>query len=380
MSSSFDSFGDVKLTAPYVKRLVAQIEASTDVVARAMLTAELACYWARVGEFDEAERLRVALRGTFGDGREVRVSILIMCIEGLLLHFKELSPSALDRLSRARLLSVASGHRSLIALTSAWVAHIHFNGNRFQEMAEAVGACLGALDKSNLPAVCRVSVLLGDAQTYAGDTTSAQLWYDQARNVASEIGDQAFVGALTYNRSALRVFGARLEASVAPPSADFIRLLAGEVRSAINYQAVARLRSLDHLLATSRAGVLMLQREFSMAKTEIEALLSSDDVNPKTSQAIILKADLALCLAHLSLIEASQRLVKEITCLDLAHFDPGDRVLVYASLRDACDANGEPEKVMALNRLMTEALTEHKSQTSSIASLLARYQAPSLTS
>jgi hypothetical protein len=368
------------LTAPYVKRLVAQIEASTDVVARAMLTAELACYWARVGEFEEAERLRVALRGTFGDGREVRVSILIMCIEGLLLHFKELSPGALDRLSRARLLSVASGHRSLIALTSAWVAHIHFNGNRFQEMVEAVDVCLGALDKSNLAAVCRVSVLLGDAQTYAGDTTAAQFWYDQARKVASEIGDQAFVGALTYNRSALRVFGARLEASVAPPSDDLIRLLAGEVRSAINYQAVARLLSLDHLLATSRIGVLMLQRDFSMAKKEIESLLLSDDVNPETSQAIILKADLALCLARLNLIDESIRLVNEVTSLDLAQFDPGDRVLVYTSLRDSCKANGEPERMSSIDQLMSVALAEHKSQTSAIASLLARYKSPSLLS
>lgn len=379
MSSSRDSFGDVKLTAPYVKRLVAQIEASTDAVARAMLTAELACYWARVGEFDEADRLRVALRAAFGDGRDIRVSILIMCIEGLLLHFRELSPNALDRLSRAMLLSVASGHKSLIALTSAWVAHIHFNGNRFQEMVEAVGVCLEALDKSNLPAICRVAVLLGDAQTYAGNTTAAQSWYDQARKIASEIGDQAFVGALTYNRSALRVFGARLEASVTPQPEDFIRLLAGEVRSAVNYQAVAQLRSLDHLLATSRVGILMLQREFSMAKAEIEAVLLSNDVDPSTSQAIILKADLSLCLARLNSINESIRLVNEVTSLELEQFDPGDRVLVYASLRDSCSANGEPERMRAIDQRLAVALAEHKSQTAVIASLLVRYKSPSLS-
>ncbi len=253
-----------------------------------MLTAELACYWARVGEFDEAERLRKELRSTFGDGRDVRVSILIMCIEGLLLYFRDLSPGALDRLARASLLSVAAGHKSLIALTSSWLAHIHFNSNRYVEMSDAIGVCLNSLEKSNLPAVCRVAMLLGDAHLYSGNAAVAQLWYDRARNAALELGDQAFVGALTYNRSALRVFVARVASAAATQSEDHSRLLAGEVQSAINYQAVAQLRSLDHLLAASRVGVLILQRNFSLARPVIEALLSSNDVKPLTPQASIL--------------------------------------------------------------------------------------------
>ena len=35
-----------------------------------------------------------------------------------------------------------------------------------------------------------------------------------------------------------------------------------EVESAINYQSVAQLRSLDHLLKTAKVGVLMLQNRY----------------------------------------------------------------------------------------------------------------------
>lgn len=362
------------MTAPYVKRLVANIEAATDAVARAMLTAELAAYWARVGEFEEAERLKTELRSTFGDGRDVRVSILIMCVEGLLLYFRELSPGALDRLARARLLSVASGHRNLTALTSAWLAHIHFNNNRYVEMSDAIGVCLKSLDRSNLPAVCRVSMLLGDAHLYSGNAATAQRWYDHARAAAIELGDQAFVGALTYNRSALRVFVTRIDRAEAVQPDDLIRLLAGEVQSAINYQAVARLRSLDHLLATSRIGVLMLQENFLVAKQEIEVLLFSKEVKPLSSQASILNADLALCLAQLKSTDYSMQLADDILAQDLNEYDAGDRVLIYASLKEAHNLCGRFPADESLSQPFTAALSDHRSQTSVIEKMLVNFQ------
>ena len=362
------------MAAPYVKTLIAQIESSVDTLSRAMLTAELACYWARVGEFEEAERLRVELRSTFSDGRNVRVSILIMCIEGLLLYFRELGPGAMDRLARARLLSVASGHKDLIALTSAWLAHIHFNNNRYVEMSDAISICLNALDKSNLPAVCRVSMLLGDAHLYSGNPEFAQLWYERARGAAVELGDQAFVGALTYNRSALRVFVARLGSAVEIQSDDQVRLMYGEVQSAINYQAVARLRSLDHLLETSRVGVLMLQRKFSSAKPAIEALLLSADVGPLTSQASILKADLALCFAELKAIESSIILLDDILLLDLKKYDAGDRVLIYMSIKEAYKSCGLLHKAIEFEQPLTLALAGHQTQISTLKTLISPFQ------
>lgn len=366
------------MTAPYVKRLVAQIDSCADAATCAMLTAELACYWARIGEFEEAERLRKELRSTYGDGRDVRVSILIMCIEGLLLYFRELSPGALDRLARARLLSVAAGQKGLIALTSAWLAHIHFNGNRYIEMSDAIRICLNSLEASNLPAVCRISMLLGDAYLYSGSAGCAQSWHDRARNAALEIGDQAFVGALTYNRSALRVFVARVESAVEMQSADHVRLLAGEVQSAVNYQAVARLRSLDHLLATSRVGVLMLQRNFALAKPEIESLLSSGEVKPLSSQASTLKADLAQCLADSKSLDSSMQLVGEILSLDLDQYESGDRVLIYTAVRESYMSFGLLGKMKELDQPLSSALADHRAQRLAIAKLLVPFESVSV--
>lgn len=364
------------MTAPYVKRLYEQIDSSADASSRAVLTSELACYWARVGEFEEAERLRQELRSVFGDGRDIRVSILIMCIEGLLLYFKELSPGAFDRLARARLLSVASKDRELIALTSAWLAHLHFNTNKYVEMADAIRVCIDSLDSSNLPATCRVAMLLGDAHLYSGSASVAQAWYDFARTAALKLGDQAFVGALTYNRSALRIFQARMESAVSENTEDHIRLLAGEVQSAINYQAIARLRSLDHLLATSRVWVLMLQKNYVVARQEINALLAATEVKPLSSQAIILKADLAQCLAALGKWAECSTQIDEVLSHDVKKHDPGDQILIYSSLIAASRLCEQVQDLPALGAALIEAITSHKLQSSAIEEMLLPYTSP----
>jgi hypothetical protein len=41
------------------------------------------------------------------------------------------------------------------------------------------------------------------------------------------------------------------------------------VNSAINYQAAAQLKSLDHLLGAAKAGALMLRQNFDQAKLRL---------------------------------------------------------------------------------------------------------------
>ena len=365
--------GDFKLTAPYVKKLTEQIDSCADLTDRAILTAELGCYWARVGEFDEAERLRVALRAGFGDGRDIRVSILIMCVEGLLLYFRELSPDAQDRLARAKLLSDASGDKQLIALTSAWLAHIHFNNNNYEAMAKAISACLVALKNTNLSALCRVAMLLGDAHLYSGNPLIAQAWYEKARDSALLLGDQAFVGALIYNRSALRVFLARVAAADVEQAEDYVRLLSGEVKSAINYQCVARLRSLDHLLATSKIGVLMLQARFMAARGEIQTLLNSPDVKPLSSQALILRTDLALCYAKTDQFILATDVIDEVCSVGFEKCDVGDQVLIYGSLKEAYRCCGLTQFAEHIEQKLVDALVNHRRNSVALSELIAPF-------
>lgn len=347
------------MTSPLVQRLLESIQHVQDPVVKACYMAELGCYWARTGEFDKTEDLRAELRKTFGDGRNVRVSILIMCMEALLAYFRELSPNARDRMARAALLSTAAQDPSLIALTTAWMAHIDFNLNRFDSMASAIENCLSKMASDDGSVECRISLVLGDAFLFAGMVDSSNVWYQRARVAAAKIGDQAAIGALTYNRAALHVAAARLRHISHPlPSSD-ITMVHIEVQSAINYQAIAQLRSLDHLLQSARVGVMILQSHWSLALPVIAEVLESSEVPENTAQRTLLQADLALSLASVGDIERALQIVNTMQSPMIDAFSPDDRALIWSSALRASEACGISERVAYFKSKVDSALSEH---------------------
>ncbi|MDP3612605.1 MAG: hypothetical protein Q8R98_12185, partial [Rubrivivax sp.] len=287
------------MTSPLLNRLLHTLSTTTDPVSSAVLSAQIACYQARVGEFEDAESRRIELRRVFGDGHSPQVSILVMCLEALLMFFKELDPNARDRLLRANLISVACHERPLIALTSAWMAHLDFNAGRYESMAKSMQACATNLDADDGTAACRLALVLGDAFDFVGNSQTARVWYEDARITASRLGDQAAVGAITYNRAALHVSNGRVKRISGELERTEVALIGGEVKSAINYQAVARLKSLDHLLRSASVGALMLEDRFEEASVAILTLLASSAVPAGSAELALLYADQALCLAKI---------------------------------------------------------------------------------
>lgn len=339
-----------------------------------MLCAELACYWARVGEFTEAERLCRELRQAFGDGRDIRVSILIMCVEGLLFYFKELRLQAYDRIARARLLSIASSDKILTALTSAWLAHIYFNDNKFIEMADSIRICFNSMTSDNIPAACRISLLLGDIFLYVGNTKSSRLWYDRSRDLAIKLGDQASIGALTYNRAALRVFRARIESISGLIANDEIKLLNGEVQSAINYQSVANLQSLAHLLDSAHVGVLLLQNRFRDAVTVIEKIIYSGEVKDTSAQVFMLKADLAFCYAKMGIHASALEGIEFYKRIAFDQFEPDDRIIILNSIQHAHLLCNSIDHENIYTEMIKSALKLHIANCSTINNLIHDYE------
>lgn len=366
------------MTSPLVTRLLTELKATADPEDRALLLAELGCYWARVGEFGQSESIRQELRREFGDGRSARVSILIMVVEALQLYYRDLSPAARDRMSRASLLSRACHNQPLVALTSAWMAHLEFNQARFDSMVNDLTICLGALEPESGFAECRVSLVLGDAFLLAGQPVESQAWYEKARRAAIRIGDQAAVGAMTYNRAALRVARARYEGlTPGSPPAD-IPLLRLDVESAINYQYIAQLRSLDHLLATARVGLLILQERWIEVTPQIERLLSSVDVIAGTAQHTLLSADYAHALAKVGRQDDANKQLIEVMGLMPSSLPSDDRCLALASLTQAAMQTGQMDLQAGLQSQLEAAIWRHEEVMSALRSKLSRFDRPEI--
>ena len=348
------------MTSPLLNRLRSEREIATDPAQRALLSARMACYLARVGEFVEAEDLRLELRSQYGKGEHVQISILIMCIEGLLRYYRSLEPSARDWMLRANLISVACHEEQLVALTSAWMAHIDFNKGRYVSMAKALSASLAHLTADDGTAECRLALVLGDAYLFTGQDQNSRDWYESARLAANRLGDHAAIGALTYNRAALKVANARLgEFQPDSRSLDLTKIGA-EVRSATNYQAVAQLRSLEHLLDSAAVGLHVLEGRHDAASSLILGLLASEEVPTGSAELALLYADNAYCLVHLGQLELASRMAEAAVGIDSAQMDPDDQAIICRQLFRYFQAADDAPSAHAYLTRAEEAYKQHQ--------------------
>ncbi len=361
------------MTSPLELRLMTAIRAETDPTQRAVYTADLACYFARVGDFEVAEKLRTELRNEFGDGRSLQVSVLIMTLEALLLYFKELSPGARDRLLRAKLLCSAAKENRLLGLVSAWLAHIDFNLELYDEMSESIATAINSLELDDGTTECRASLVIADALMFCGESTAARAWYERARVAANKIGDQAAVGALTYNRAALRVAGIRI-ANVRSPQieADFA-FARSEMKSAINYQTVAGLKSLDHLLQSTRVGILMLEKNSTEALRTIETIIDSGDVPKHLGSYYTLRADRLVCLIQAGQLPAAKEQALQLHSESLVRLSSDDRAICLSALEELAHALGNDAEMEKFSCEKQLALQEHFTSTKRLREVLSPY-------
>ena len=358
------------MAAPLVKRLEAKLAETSDRTQRAVISAHIACYEARVGQFESAERRRAELRKEFSDGHSAQVSILIMCLEGLLLYFKDLDRNARDRLLRANLLSVACKERALVALSSAWLAHIDFNHGRYESMATEAAKCMDSLDADDGSAGSRIALVLGDAFLYSREPTTARRWYEHARVIANRIGDQAAIGAITYNRAALHVAIARIDRLTGNGIRSDVELASAEVRSAANYQTLAKLSSLDHLLTSASIGIMMLEEKFAEASNAITELLAAEAAPDNSAELALLCADQAWCLYRIGQSERARVAALRAMSIQSDNFDPDDRALIFDALGSFYAASGDNAVADECRIGLMKALEEHKSAVGRLAQFI----------
>jgi hypothetical protein len=320
----------------------------------------LAGGYARLGEFESAESEIASLRSEFGDGRSGRVSIMIMCAEAQLIYYKNLGEQARDRMMRAQLLSVAGRDAMLSALTSAWLAHICFNLHRHDEMARSVKTCLDTVSGGDHEAASRLALTLGDAFYAAEQSEIGNRWYSKAHEHAVKLGDHSTIAALTYNRAAMGTFLARLAAVDAPVEPESIARLTGEVRTAINYQAIAQLTSLQALLDYSLASVHVLAGRHAEAAAILAHLVATGPSTSPIDRSLVLHCDLALCLAKSGQPDQARACIASVPLEKLTACMPDDQVVALSALVEAARICGLASQQAEATASLSAARVEHR--------------------
>ncbi len=362
------------MPAPCIVRLDQEIYCASTEVEKARLIAEKATYLARIGESEEAERLRQGLRQEFGDGRDLGVSVRLMILEAVQSYFKDFGRFAADRLARAKVLSVAAANNELITLSCAWLSHIKYYEGDYSAAVANAELSLARLRDDDWASVIRLGLLFGDMHLLCGNRVPSQSWYEVARLAAISYGDQAAVGALIYNRASLKVFGLRIAQALGAEVPDSeIRLVAAECRSATNYQYAASVKSLDHLLIASQAGLGVVKKDYSAALEQLAQFAVNGEIPRDYPYRLVLMAEIVLCYAALQKSQQAREVLACMPASEISVLPPDDYLLTVFTLTEAAALDPQLLPLSALPYDLPTAKDRYLEHRQSIAGLMTRY-------
>jgi hypothetical protein len=226
------------------------------------------------------------------------VSILLMCLDAFVYYYEDTNPKAIDRVARANLLSKAFGLTDLVGFTSAWAAHFALGVFRPAELVRFLRLAVDSIQPLNTEAMCRVTMTLGDVATYFGRFEVARLWYARAHAHAVDLGDHAYIAALSFNRPATAAFAARLHLELGQELSIDAHALRAGLRTSSNYERMAGVSALHGLQSVASSALAMYVEDFAEAKHQISASLADLKGESLSDNRLPLLADLAL--AHAS--------------------------------------------------------------------------------
>lgn len=246
----------------FLSRLDMEWKLSTDNLERAEIRARQAGYLARVGEFDKSKAIVGELRKEFGDGRSGRVTVWIIISEALIHHYEKLDLIALDRVTRAQLLSRMMRDKRLEAIASAWRAHIEFDHSKFDEMFVSLQSAIRCAEEGNNDALSRIANIVCKTAMLCGETQLAQSQFLIGREYALRDGDQAGVEALQHNRASFRLARIRSAKCFGEVEANEIRETRVEIETARSLQNLAGVTALSSYIDLCHARLLVVEGRF----------------------------------------------------------------------------------------------------------------------
>jgi len=317
---------------PLLTRIEQQLAQCADPDRRAELLAERASYLARTGHFAEANEILATLRRSYGDGRNARVSVWIMFVEGLVLYFADYDPVARDRILRANLISCAVQFDEMKSLTEVWLAHIDFNKSDFESALLYLERWQRSKVGAECPSGLRFSLLFADALMHCGEIKQSKLWYEKTRLQAVRLGDEATLAAMIYNKAAMGLGRLRIDSARGAVDPELIRFVSMEIASARNFHFGAGHKALPQIIEACVARVLLLQDRCVEALPLFSRLLEDESMRLGfVSDRTLLRTEYAQCLVRVGESRLAQELLDGLRVVEYTKMTLDDQFVFLHS-------------------------------------------------
>ncbi len=320
-------------------RLDARIREARDEVVLGELKVRKACYLARTGFAEDARRLIEDLRVDFGAGQNARISAWIMLAEGLVDYFECPGAVAKDRIARSELIAVATRDPELAALACAWKAQVEFEFSEFNAMARSLRKAFDFARPENNEANSRIAINISNCFFLCGDRAAGQKWFMISRDHALREGDQATIDALLYNKAAFSTASLRAKRCFEVLDRGQVELVRLEVASALNFQKLAGIIAVNHLVLLSEARILLLLEDFEGALKALRSIYKQGPFAAHNFDKSIIDLEISYCLFKMGQKSDGQAVLSASLPLDPERVDLDER-LTYFWLRRELYAMG----------------------------------------
>ena len=308
-------------------RIEDRLRSEQDPNLRGELIAQQASYLARIGQFSETRRKIAELRTVFGDGRSGRVTAFIMLAEGLLLHYEQLGPNALDRVSRAQLLGQAMKDRDVIGLASAWRAHLEFEQSRYSASAKSLRIALENSSDQDHAARARCAIVLFNAFALCGNRPESQRWFLSGREHALKAGDQASIDALLHSRAAFGLAWLRVQRCKGEVDATSLSIVRSEIASARNLQRLTQIEAHATYIDLCDARLQIVEGRYQTAIDLLNLIRNAGPFPSGHFSQALLDLEIAFCQSKMGDIESAVSAVDLVQVAAHDALDVDDRLV-----------------------------------------------------
>jgi hypothetical protein len=229
------------------------------------------------------------------------------------------------------MLGLAMNYPAAVALTSAWKAHLEFEGSQFDAMVRSIRVGMQYAEPDDHDSQVRLAMVLANAFLVSGDRANSQVWFTKARGHAVKNGDQASIEALLYNRTVFGIASIRSDKCVENAVLADLAITRKEVESATNLQELTKITALTNHIHLWSARLSILERNFLKAIDELASSRSGLPFADYNFSQEMIALEMVYCLGQAGRLDEATVLFDTVDLETIDGLDL-DEQLVAASM------------------------------------------------
>lgn len=362
--------------SPMMARLDAALAAARHPIDAACLRAERAGLLARQGSLEEAQAELQILRRDFAERPAAVVTVWICIVEAWVEQYSGRPAVGRDKMRRAQALSAAARLQPLQALSAAWLAHLGYMQDDFDEMAKYLRMALQLAEPDHHAARARAALVAASGYHWANRLDLAQPWYARAREHAVADADEALLSIITFMMACHRSNHISRASIFSTADSDEARRAQTWLDASFNFDQWVGAAPQDSFVCTLRAQVHSAQGQYARALAMYEMHLENADRQGLAHMRAVHLADQAWCRFHTGDPDGARADAQAAAAL----IDPGmyveDLAIACGRLDQVFEALQDIDAALHHRQLARQHWATHQAMMQSMVELLGQALAP----